>query len=427
METSQNEKQLPKLWSFIFIRVGIVTALMGIATQMFISAFPQYLNQLGFSATNMGLVASGYTVCAMIMRVFAGVLIDKKGRRVMCLLGLALFTAPVLGLMGATTVVMIVALRFTQGFGASLGNLAVGTMAPDVLPKERLGEGVAYFGLFNSLATAIGPAIGIKLVTGSNPRIFFMTSFVMGLAAMFVASTVNYEKKGKKADSKSDAPELTPEEAEAERLAQAEEQANAQRCFIWRFFDKRAVPAAIVTILVTISTVSITTFVTPYGIEIGLSSIGTFFTAQAITMIFARLASGKLQRRLGRFKTMVLGLFCDIIALILLATMTNNMMMYAAAIMRGWGGGIYFPLLNVLSVENASRSGRGKAVSTYYAAYDLGAGIGAAIWGVVADMFGKVSMAAGYRALFAGAALFYIVIVPATFKFLGKVDQPRKS
>ena len=96
METSQNEKQLPKLWSFIFIRVGIVTALMGIATQMFISAFPQYLNQLGFSATNMGLVASGYTVCAMIMRVFAGVLIDKKGRRVMCLLGLALFTAPVL-------------------------------------------------------------------------------------------------------------------------------------------------------------------------------------------------------------------------------------------------------------------------------------------------------------------------------------------
>ena len=217
------------------------------------------------------------------------------------------------------------------------------------------------------------------------------------------------------------------EEEEAERRAQAEEQANAQRFFIWRFFDKRAVPAAIVTILVTISTVSITTFVTPYGIEIGLSGIGTFFTAQAITMIFARLASGKLQRRLGRFKTMLLGLACDIVALVLLATMTNNAMMYGAAIMRGWGGGLYFPLLNVLSVENASRSGRGKAVSTYYAAYDLGAGVGAAIWGVVADMFGKVSMATGYRALFAGAALFYVVIVPMTYLLLRNVDQPKKA
>ena len=425
METSQN-KPLPKLWSFIFIRVGIVTALSGIATQMFISAFPQYLNQLGFSATNMGLIASGYTVCAMIMRVFAGVLIDKKGRRVMCVLGLALFTIPVLGLMGATTVAMIVFFRFTQGFGASLGNLAVGTMAPDVLPKERLGEGVAYFGLFNSLATAIGPAIGIALVTGANTMNFFLVSFAMGLAAILVAMTVNYEKKEKQ-QSKGEASVLSPEEEEAERRAQAEEQANAQRFFIWRFFDKRAVPAAIVTILVTISTVSITTFVTPYGIEIGLSGIGTFFTAQAITMIFARLASGKLQRRLGRFKTMLLGLACDIVALVLLATMTNNAMMYGAAIMRGWGGGLYFPLLNVLSVENASHSGRGKAVSTYYAAYDLGAGVGAAIWGVVADMFGKVSMATGYRALFAGAALFYVVIVPMTYLLLRNVDQPKKA
>ncbi len=423
MQTSQNPKQLPKLWSFIFIRVGIVTALMGIATQMFISAFPQYLNQMGFSATNMGLVASGYTVCAMIMRVFAGVLIDKKGRRIMCLLGLALFTAPILGLMGSTVVALIVILRFTQGFGASLGNLAVGTMAPDVLPKERLGEGVAYFGLFNSLATAIGPAIGIALVTGANTKNFFLVSFVMGISAMLVAATINYERKGLHHGKDGDVIELTAEEEEFERLAEAEEHANAERSFVWRFFDKRAVPAAIVTILVTISTVSITTFVTPYGIEIGLPGIGTFFTAQAITMIFARLCSGKLQRRIGRFRTMVLGLVCDIIALVLLAAMTNDLMMYAAAIMRGWGGGLYFPLLNVLSVENASRSGRGKAVSTYYAAYDLGAGVGAAIWGVVADMFGKVSMATGYRALFAGAALFYVIIVPATYMLLGKTER----
>ena len=167
----------PKLWTFIFIRVGLVTALTGIATQMLLSAFPQYLSNQGFTATQMGLVASGYTACAMIMRVFAGNLIDRKGRRVMCLLGLALFTLPILGFLKSGMVIMaIVALSFVQGFGASLSSLSVGTMAPDVLPKERLGEGVAYYGLFNSMATAIGPAIGISLIAGGEDYKLFLTA-----------------------------------------------------------------------------------------------------------------------------------------------------------------------------------------------------------------------------------------------------------
>ena len=32
-------------------------------------------------------------------------------------------------------------------------------------------------------------------------------------------------------------------------------------------------------------------------------------------------------------------------------------------------------------------------------------------------------MAAGYRALFAGAALFYVIIVPATYMLLGKTER----
>ena len=87
----------PKLWCFVLVRIGIITSLSGVCTQMFMSAFPQYLQQNGFSATQMGLVASGYTVSAMIMRVFAGNLLDKRGRRNMCLLGLLLFGAPICG------------------------------------------------------------------------------------------------------------------------------------------------------------------------------------------------------------------------------------------------------------------------------------------------------------------------------------------
>ena len=415
----------PKLWTFIFIRVGMVTALTGIATQMLLLAFPQYLSNQGFSATQMGLVASGYTVCAMIMRIFAGNLIDKKGRRVMCLLGLALFTLPILGFLKSGMIIaVIVCLRFVQGFGASLSSLSVGTMAPDVLPKERLGEGVAYHGLFNSMATAIGPAIGISLIAGGEDYKLFLTALVMGIAATSVALTINYEKKGLGSGNDKGF-ELTPEELEADRIAELEAAEDAKRFFLWKFFDKKALPAAIITILITMSTTTITNFITPYGLELGLDWITNFYTIQAGFMVVARLTSGKLQRRVGRFKTLLIGLVLDIIAMFLLSAMTNNYMMAAAAAIRGLGGGLYFPLLNVLSVENASRSGRGKATSTYYAAFDLGAGIGAAMWGMVADMFGKASMAHGYSVVFAGAGFFYVFSIAATYILLGKNERTK--
>ena len=422
MEQTQIKRNpTPKLWSFIFVRVGIVTALVGICTQMFMSAFPQYLNQMGFTPTQMGLVASGYTVCAMCMRIFAGNLIDQKGRRVMCLLGLALFVLPVFGFMGTTAVMVIVGLRFIQGFGSSLSSLSVGTMAPDVLPRERMAEGIAYFGLFNSLATAIGPAVGITLITSGKTDRFFLVALAMGIAATAVTLTINYEKKGLRTGGKDSAPvQLSPEELEADRRAEEEARADAQKCFIWKFFDRKALPAAIISILVTMSTTTITNFITPYGVELGLSMISSFYTIQAGSMIVARLTSGKLQAKIGRFRTLLLGLIFDIIAMFLLASMTNNAMMIAAAVIRGLGGGLYFPLLNVLAVEKASRSGRGKATSTYYAAYDVGAGIGAPLWGLVADHLG------GYRTVYAGAGLFYVFSIAATWLLLGRKKEEKR-
>ena len=138
MQTSstQGTQTQPRLWTFIFIRVGMITAITGICTQMFMSAFPQYLQQRGFTATQMGLVASGYTICAMVMRIFAGNLIDTKGRRVMCLLGLAMFGFPIFGFYMGPAIAFIVVMRFFQGFGSSLATIATGTMAPMYFRKS---------------------------------------------------------------------------------------------------------------------------------------------------------------------------------------------------------------------------------------------------------------------------------------------------
>ena len=406
----------PPLWTFIFIRVGIITAVTGICTQMFMSAFPQYLQQRGFSPSQMGFIASGYTICAMVMRIFAGNLIDTKGRRLICMIGLAFFGMPIVGFYLSSTVALIVLFRLIQGFGSSMATIAQGTMVPAVLHKERMVEGLGYYGMFSNVATAIGPAVGLSFLLKGNTDGFFLFGIALMVVAMAVCVTINYEKKQgfQRGGSNPQSVELTPEEQAFEEQAEAEAAEDIRRSPIWRFFDKRAIPAAILSLMVTLSTTSITNYISPYGIGIGLTAIGRFFTVQAAFMIVIRIFSGRLANRFGMFPVIVGGMLADVVALFLISTMTNNFMMYAAAAIRGMGGGLYFPMLNVLAVSNAARSRRGKATSTYYAAYDLGAGVGAAIWGLVADYLG------GYRTVYFGAALLYVVTIPVTFLLIGR-------
>lgn len=420
MPDNQTNKQ-PRLWTNIFIRVGIVTALTGVCRQMYMSAFPQYLADQGFSATQMGLVASGYTIVAMITRILSGNLVDKKGRRTMLLLGLVLFGLPIVGFlfanhmpMGAMAMALIVLFRMSQGIGSSLSSISTGTMAPDVLHPARMKEGIGYYGLFNNLATAVGPAMGIGMLLAGQSDKYFIFSLSMILLALPVAFSLNYEKNQPKAEPKE------------EVKAPAEDTSNMtllQKLSATLIY-KKALPAAAIFALVSFSTTSVSNFVSPYATEMGISVVGRFFTVQAFAMILARMSSGKIANKLGNFRTLQLGIGIDMLAFVTLALMKNDMMLYAAAILRGLGGGINMPILNVLAVQTASRENRGKATSTYYAAFDVGSGIGAAVWGVVADMFGQPgAMVPGYRVVYAGAAVFYLITMGAAYLLIGRKEN----
>ncbi len=420
MPDNQNNKQ-PRLWTNIFIRVGIVTALTGVCRQMYMSAFPQYLADQGFSATQMGLVASGYTIVAMITRILSGNLVDKKGRRAMLILGLILFGLPIVGFlfanhmpMGAMAMGLIVLFRMSQGVGSSLSSISTGTMAPDVLHPARMKEGIGYYGLFNNLATAVGPAMGIGMLLAGESDKYFIFSLSMIVLAIPVAFSLNYEKKQPKAEPKAE------EQAPAVDTSGMSLLQKISATLIY----KKALPAAAIFALVSFSTTSVSNFVSPYATELGISVVGRFFTVQALAMILARMSSGKIANKLGNFRTLQLGIGIDMLAFVTLALMKNDMMLYAAAILRGLGGGINMPILNVLAVQTASRENRGKATSTYYAAFDVGSGIGAAVWGVVADMFGQPgAMVPGYRVVYAGAAVFYLITMGAAYLLIGRKEK----
>ncbi|MBQ1435344.1 MAG: MFS transporter, partial [Clostridia bacterium] len=75
------------------------------------------------------------------------------------------------------------------------------------------------------------------------------------------------------------------------------------------------------------------------------------------------------------------------------------------AVIYGVGVGAALPTTNALVVKYAPIDRRGSANATYYSSFDIGIGVGSALWGFVIDYLG------GYSVAFIGAGIFCIIAI----------------
>ncbi len=102
----------------------------------------------------IGIVLSGYTVTALLVRPFSGYVIDSFDRKKVLLWCYLFFALLFAGYLLASLLVLFAVIRTLHGapFGAT--TVANSTVMIDVLPSSRRTEGIGYYGLSNNLAMA---------------------------------------------------------------------------------------------------------------------------------------------------------------------------------------------------------------------------------------------------------------------------------
>ena len=110
-----------KLWNANYIKVMTTNFLLYFAFYLLTPLLPLYLSE-NFGATKdvIGIVLSGYTVAALIIRPFSGYVVDSFSRKkvlMVCLSAFAIFFA---GYIAASTILMFAICRTLHGgpFGA---------------------------------------------------------------------------------------------------------------------------------------------------------------------------------------------------------------------------------------------------------------------------------------------------------------------
>lgn len=372
----QNTTQ-DKIWTKHFIIMIIVTFSISISMNMTNSTLPLYAQNIGGSTSSAGLIMGVFTLSALLFRPLFGNLLDSKGRKLVLITGIIMFSLVSSSYTFAYTVGILLILRFLHGIGFSAHSTASGTIVSDIIPAARIAEGIGYYGIANTIATAIGPALGLYLIGHSSYNILFVISFVLGVLGFISALFINYEHKGQKyADA---LPYI-----DRDRLVNAAA-GNRKKAVI---FEKTAIPTSAVLFFIALTYGSILTFLPSYAAFRGIKDIGIFFTVYALALLITRPITGKLADRYG-FSTVILpGMALLFLSLVILAFAASLSAFLIAGVLYGLGYGSTQPTLNAIMVKLCPVERRGAANATFFSTMDIGIGLGAVMWGVVSQKAG---------------------------------------
>lgn len=258
-------------------------------------------------------------------------------------------------------------LRFIHGFGWGASSTASSTIASDVVPKSRLGEGMGYFGLTSTLAMAIAPALGLEILGGYGFNAVFYISAGVVLISIFIALLIKYHKPDVVPKSDSDG---FPKSGKA------------------GIFERSAILPAVVIFFITMTYGAIVSFIALYAGQKQVENIGLFFTVYAAALLISRPYFGRLTDRKGTPFAVLPGILCVIVSMSLIYFANSLMAFLIAGFIYGIGFGAVQPALQAMSVRKVDNTRRGAANATFFLGFDLGIGAGAILWGIIAEHLG---------------------------------------
>ncbi|MBC7339201.1 MAG: MFS transporter [Firmicutes bacterium] len=415
----------PALWTRDFILASLANLAVFTGFQMLMPTMPVYVEFLGGRETIMGVVTGLFTLSAVGVRPVVGWALDALGRKAVFLFGLAVFVVSALSYAWAPSIAVLLAIRVFHGLGWGCSTTAAGTIAADVIPRERLGEGMGFFGLAGTIAMAVAPALGLFIIHQSGFTALFATSASLALAALALAAAIRYDRYRLLPASPGTNPATGPAGGSAGELAEGSRGGPgappattpvgggtraAGLAARAAFLEPRAVRPGVVMLLCNTTYGTIVTFLALYALQRGIANIGPFFTVYAGTLALTRPLAGVLIDRRGYDAAVVPGLLAVAATMFVLSRAATLPTFLAAAVCAGIGFGAVGPAMQALAVRGLPPYRRGAANSTYYIGFDLGIGLGAMLWG-------SVSQAVGYAAMYltatipAGLALLVYVII----------------
>ena len=385
-------KQTSKLWTAQFMAIVIMAFLFFLCLQLLTAGFPAFITDMKNNPAQGGLMTTVFMVAAIATRPFIPSMMQKMDNKKLSLISLGFIALSIFLSFNQDSVPLLLLLRVFHGIGFGIITTIFSTMATNIIPAHRLGEGIGYYGMATSVGTSLGPMLALALLQVFSFNLLIVLSAGLTLLTLLLNLFIKNPRKP------------------------AKQMATVQKGhFREHAFDRHAFTPAILTAFFSITLGGVVSFLRELGKEAGLgATIALFFLVLTIVMVIIRPVSGRMYDRYGHKFIIYPAVISGIIGLTLLALTHNTLTLLIAAIFYGLAYGTVAPTLQALAVGAVPKEKQGTANAMYFSSMDLGMAVGSAGLGLLASY-------TSYHFIYGFSVVFLIgLLIAYTFIYVVK-------
>ncbi|MFS0780208.1 MFS transporter [Bacillus sp. 1P06AnD] len=378
------QHELSKLWTWQYIVTILTTFLFFLSFQALMGGFPVFVTGLSGDPSKGGMMTTTFMLAAIVSRPFVGSLIEKFNMKAILLVALILGIVTIGISLGRETYSFLVGLRIVQGILFGFITTLLATMATNLIPIDRIGEGIGYFGMATSLGTTFGPMLAISILHSYSFSTLLVIIAFMTLLTVIGSIFIKNKQP----------------EAEAKQAGMAEKSS-----FWSNAFSKKALLPGVLVCLFYITFSGTVNFIDGLGTENHLGGkVSLFFLIVAAMLVFTRPFSGRIYDRLGHKYLVYPASIFGVIGLIIMAFSHQLSVLFIAAIFYGIAYGVMQPTMQAWAVSRVGHAKAGTANAMTLNFMDLGMAIGAAT-------LGHVASGVGYNMTFGLSSILVIALL----------------
>src|SRR5947209_4161840 len=374
-----------RIFTLGFVLVGLATLAQASSLMLVnISIGLLVVREFGLGPQVVGAVIGIQVTCALLSRFPVGSWSDRYGSRLFAFGGAALMVASCVAFIlsmsiraaipiGGGVPILLVLASMLSGVALSMFSTAASTYIAYTVPISRSAEAVGYYGVLQGLAQGFGAGVSLVIVDGLG----FGALYAIAGLAMVVAALLSL---GLREDRR---PESATPMGVGFRL------------------NRGVVAPSLAQYSVIVGTGAAFSFIPLLGISRGVTNPGLYFTAVAISSIVARLLTGRIADRRGRFAAIVPGMIVTAIGMSIVSSAASAEAFILAGAAVGIGFATAQPALQALAIDLAGPAERGTAMATFWAFTDFGVVTGSFVSGQIAAVsgFGTVFVASSVMSL----------------------------
>lgn len=353
-----------KLWSGKLTFILVIGMLYTFTFQLMAPILTMYAVSLNASLALAGVLTGILAFTALAMRPVTGIITDTYNKKTLLFVSALLTSFAVLFYSFAKNIEALFVFRIIHALGFVIFTTVNLTLSSFYIPASRLGEGLGYVGLSQTIIATIAPGVGLSISQRYGYNAVFYTAFV---CATIVTIFVLFIQPANKITQK------LPFEKHKIRFQD--------------FISIKLFPYAGLAGAFSLSSAIIMYFIAFIAKEKAIQNISLFFTVNAAALLVIRPIIGKLQDKRGAFAMLLPASLFTAAAMIMIAKASSTYHIIFSAVFNAIGQGIAMPALQAECFRKLPEQ-RGVATSTLYIGSDIAQIIAPILGGTISSIFG---------------------------------------